>query len=236
MGAGCSSGASAVQPRGPVASEKRDCSPSTPLAKDQCADESFVSDVTTCAPSDALSGSSEKEASNQTCETETPSSTASVSDLTANQTDSTRDSTIEELGERKVCWIRDGFQTHDPEPMILRKRRALHITRSLSISTRSVSNRSVNEDESSSELFKRASKTDNASYAGQMQTGSYFLSQASDVNSATLQRLVPTPALAAQPEDLHTLIAIDWDDTLFPTSWGNRLLPDTGAYRETARA
>jgi hypothetical protein len=140
--------------------------------------------------------------------------------------------------ERKVCWIRDSFHIRDPEALVRRKRPSLiRRPRSLSIAG-DEDVRQPNEDDASAELWNRASKT-SPSYAGQMGTGSYFLSLADDLNSATLKRLGPETASPANREledDLSALVVIDWDDTLFPTSWSNRAFPQSETeYRESVR-
>ena len=39
------------------------------------------------------------------------------------------------------------------------------------------------------------------------------------------------------PDDLGALVVIDWDDTLFPTSWQNRAFPQSSAeYAECVEA
>lgn len=139
--------------------------------------------------------------------------------------------------ERKVCWIRDSFHIRDPEPLVRRGKRLdiAHRPRSLSILG---GEPAPIDDDPSSEFFKIASKT-GPSYAGQMGTGSYFLALADDVNVATLKRLGPENAegMASLQGDLNALVVLDWDDTLFPTSWSARAFPSSGAeYSEIAKA
>jgi hypothetical protein len=85
-----------------------------------------------------------------------------------------------------------------------------------------------------------------------MGSASYFLSNADDVNSATLKRLHSDPLGFADAEDgfkerpskilesSPTLVVFDWDDTLFPTTWTELDRGDddarTGAYAATAQA
>jgi hypothetical protein len=64
----------------------------------------------------------------------------------------------------------------------------------------------------------------------------YFLSHAVDVNLETLRRLAPEAPPSSPQQDLHALVAIDWDDTLFPTSWCRSGFPEAEELRETAKA
>jgi hypothetical protein len=142
---------------------------------------------------------------------------------------------------RKVCWIRDSFHIRDPDPLVRRGKRLDIANRPRSLSIKGEP--SIDEDPNA-ELFQRASKT-GPSYVGQMGTGSYFLSLAEDVNVATLKRLGPdyafmktaAPTMGVLQGDFNALVVLDWDDTLFPTTWSNRIFPASDTdYRACAKA
>jgi hypothetical protein len=63
-------------------------------------------------------------------------------------------------------------------------------------------------------------------YVGSVGSETYFLSLAGDVNSSTLKRISTSPSKGDTSEALasSTLIVLDWDDTLFPTTWYARMV------------
>jgi hypothetical protein len=99
--------------------------------------------------------------------------------------------------------------------------------------------RSSNENEAdrTTELFHRV-KQGSLSYTSEIRarSGSAELSQADDVNTETLRRLAPSAEPWAQHGNLRALVVIDWDDTLFPTSWSSSQYREQSEYRDAADA
>jgi hypothetical protein len=251
MGAGCSSGATAaVRERGKVAESSPvdlTVSKSFPLGAGDH-QRIVVSAAEEPAPptslKEAWSPPSAPSEASSTASVFTPGSLAQTESsakfsITHSTGETTLESTVEvpdpaDVGddmERKVCWIRGSFHIRDrTEPLVRRRRPELanRRPRSLSIAETAPDTEgdAFEEDSGASDLFQRATKT-TPGFAGQVSTGAYFLSLAHDVNEATLQRLAPTAAPPV-PLELPALLFIDWDDTLFPTSWSHRTFAEPG--------
>jgi hypothetical protein len=84
------------------------------------------------------------------------------------------------------------------------------------------------------QLFDRVKKA-SLSYTREIRGSSACLSQEDDLNAATLRRLAPSAK--SQKGDLRALVVIDWDDTLFPTTWYCKTGGgEPSEYREIAEA